>query len=225
MFTHSLTVDDEESGPADLSLLNRGDDDDYAEDEHCAPTPLQTLQLTLIQLIRTHTLLIASRARIPSETQAPDTVASPRKSPGYEVGESSAAGTARQVGPTTARADLYGFADTLEAAPGRRMSRELGYGIRDIYMGMNLTQEDRQILSVIWMKARLDPLSYSSRRVGNKTEDFQSCLKRQTYQRTETVSGGTKDINRASRTRMNNLQIQQGPAKGTSRDQINQRRP
>ncbi|GJY79116.1 hypothetical protein Tco_0484917 [Tanacetum coccineum] len=39
--------------------------------------------------------------------------------PGYEVGESSAAGTARQVGPTTARADLYGFTDMLEAAPGR----------------------------------------------------------------------------------------------------------
>ncbi|GJT16494.1 hypothetical protein Tco_0875200 [Tanacetum coccineum] len=53
--------------------------------------------------------------------------------PGYEVGESSAAGTARQVGPTTARTDLYGFADTLEAAPGRRMSRELGYGIRDTW--------------------------------------------------------------------------------------------
>ncbi|GJU54675.1 hypothetical protein Tco_1228389 [Tanacetum coccineum] len=43
------------------------------------------------------------------------------------------AGTARRVGPTTARADLYGFADTLEAAPGRRMSRELGYGIRDTW--------------------------------------------------------------------------------------------
>ncbi|GJV62835.1 hypothetical protein Tco_1473663 [Tanacetum coccineum] len=53
--------------------------------------------------------------------------------PGYEVGESSAAGTARRVGPTTARTDLYGFADTLEAAPGRRMSRELGYGIRDTW--------------------------------------------------------------------------------------------
>ncbi|GJS11436.1 hypothetical protein Tco_0368232 [Tanacetum coccineum] len=53
--------------------------------------------------------------------------------PGYEVGESSAAGTARRVRPTTARADLYGFADTLEAAPGRPMSRELGYGIRDTW--------------------------------------------------------------------------------------------
>ncbi|GKD63801.1 hypothetical protein Tco_1305909, partial [Tanacetum coccineum] len=42
--------------------------------------------------------------------------------PGYEVGESSAAGTARRVRPTTTRTNLYGFADTLEAAPGRRMS-------------------------------------------------------------------------------------------------------
>ncbi|GJW99949.1 hypothetical protein Tco_0183863 [Tanacetum coccineum] len=44
--------------------------------------------------------------------------------------DACSSGTARRVGPTTARADLYGFADTLEAAPGRRMSRELGYGIR-----------------------------------------------------------------------------------------------
>ncbi|GJS26285.1 hypothetical protein Tco_0486905 [Tanacetum coccineum] len=45
--------------------------------------------------------------------------------PGYEVGESSAAGTARQVGPTTARADLYGFADMLDAAPGCQTSRDV----------------------------------------------------------------------------------------------------
>ncbi|GJW79428.1 hypothetical protein Tco_0143403 [Tanacetum coccineum] len=48
------------------------------------------------------------------------------------VGESSAAGTARQVGPATARADLYGFADMLDAAPGRQTSREFGlwvYGV------------------------------------------------------------------------------------------------
>ncbi|GKD96140.1 hypothetical protein Tco_1380037 [Tanacetum coccineum] len=53
--------------------------------------------------------------------------------PGCEVGESSAAGAARQFGPTTAEADLYGFTDMLEATPGRRMSRELGYGIRDTW--------------------------------------------------------------------------------------------
>ncbi|GJR05108.1 hypothetical protein Tco_0528092 [Tanacetum coccineum] len=44
-----------------------------------------------------------------------------------------AAGAARQFGPTTAEADLYGFTDMLEAAPGRQMSRELGYGIRDTW--------------------------------------------------------------------------------------------
>ncbi|GJT62381.1 hypothetical protein Tco_1005914 [Tanacetum coccineum] len=53
--------------------------------------------------------------------------------PGYEVGESSAAGAARQFGPTTAEADLYGFADMLDAAPGRQTSRELGYGITDTW--------------------------------------------------------------------------------------------
>ncbi|GKF54228.1 hypothetical protein Tco_0161138 [Tanacetum coccineum] len=47
--------------------------------------------------------------------------------------ESSAAGTARQVGPATTRADLYGFTDMLDAAPGRQMSRELGYGITDTW--------------------------------------------------------------------------------------------
>ncbi|GJV27275.1 hypothetical protein Tco_1383723 [Tanacetum coccineum] len=53
--------------------------------------------------------------------------------PRCEVGESSAAGAARQFGPTTAEADLYGFTDMLEATPGRQMSRELGYGIRDTW--------------------------------------------------------------------------------------------
>ncbi|GJT18891.1 putative reverse transcriptase domain-containing protein [Tanacetum coccineum] len=86
---------------------------------------------------------IRQRDALPShvhETEMPEMCLPLRKrpcrttpGPGYEVGESSAAGTARQVGPTTARADLYGFADTLEDAPGRRMSRELGYGIRDTW--------------------------------------------------------------------------------------------
>ncbi|GJS03126.1 hypothetical protein Tco_0319634 [Tanacetum coccineum] len=46
---------------------------------------------------------------------------------------SSAAGAARQVGPTIAEADLYGFADMLDAAPGRQTSKELGYGITDTW--------------------------------------------------------------------------------------------
>ncbi|GJS36848.1 putative reverse transcriptase domain-containing protein [Tanacetum coccineum] len=67
--------------------------------------------------------------------------------PGYEVEESSAAGAARQVGPTIARADLYGFADMLDAAPGRQTSRELGYGITDTWDDLlDDAQHDRALL-------------------------------------------------------------------------------
>ncbi|GJS08958.1 hypothetical protein Tco_0365754 [Tanacetum coccineum] len=86
---------------------------------------------------------IRQRDALPSpvhETEMPEMCLPLRKrpcrttpGPGYEVGESSAAGTARQVGPTPVRADLYRFADMLDAAPGRWMSRELGYGIRDTW--------------------------------------------------------------------------------------------
>ncbi|GJU75051.1 hypothetical protein Tco_1266456 [Tanacetum coccineum] len=86
---------------------------------------------------------IRQRDALPSpihETEMPEICLPLRKrpcrttpGPGYEVGESSAAGTARQVGPATARADLYRFADMLNAAPGRQTSRELGYGITDTW--------------------------------------------------------------------------------------------
>ncbi|GJR29876.1 putative reverse transcriptase domain-containing protein [Tanacetum coccineum] len=86
---------------------------------------------------------IRQRDALPSpvhETEMPEICLPLRKrprrttpGPGYEVGESSAAGAARQVGPTTAEADLYGFADMLDAAPGRQTSKELGYGITDTW--------------------------------------------------------------------------------------------
>ncbi|GJX61557.1 hypothetical protein Tco_0294457 [Tanacetum coccineum] len=86
---------------------------------------------------------IRQRDALPSpihETEMPEICLPLRKrpcrttpGPGYEVGESSAAGTARQVGPAIARADLYGFADMLDAAPGRQTSKELGYGITDTW--------------------------------------------------------------------------------------------
>ncbi|GJT52645.1 hypothetical protein Tco_0978802 [Tanacetum coccineum] len=61
--------------------------------------------------------------------------------PSHEVGESSAAGAARQDGPAVARedpysiarGDLYGFVDMVDVAPGHPMSRELNYGITDTW--------------------------------------------------------------------------------------------
>ncbi|GKB92924.1 hypothetical protein Tco_0979061 [Tanacetum coccineum] len=59
--------------------------------------------------------------------------------PSHEVGESSAAGAARQDRPAIARedpyaiarGDLYGFVNMVDVAPGHPMSRELDYGITD----------------------------------------------------------------------------------------------
>ncbi|GJU87566.1 hypothetical protein Tco_1295112 [Tanacetum coccineum] len=47
--------------------------------------------------------------------------------------ESIAAGTDSQVVTTHTMQYLMDLLNTLEAAPGRRMSRELGYGIRDTW--------------------------------------------------------------------------------------------
>ncbi|GJX42559.1 putative reverse transcriptase domain-containing protein, partial [Tanacetum coccineum] len=133
--------DDEE-----LSDDDDDDDDDAEEEEHLAPTDLAVVAYSADQdpyLAYRPYVGIRHRDALPSpvhETEMPEICLPLRKrpcrttpGPGYEVGESSAAGAARQVGPTTARADLYGFGDMLDAAPGRQTSRELGYGILDTW--------------------------------------------------------------------------------------------
>ncbi|GJS61083.1 hypothetical protein Tco_0655867 [Tanacetum coccineum] len=74
---------------------------------------------------------IRQRDALPSpvhETEMPEICLPLRKrpcrtTPGPRItrsGKFAAAGLLRQVGPATARADLYGFADMLDAAPGRQ---------------------------------------------------------------------------------------------------------
>nr|GFC03876.1 hypothetical protein [Tanacetum cinerariifolium] len=61
--------------------------------------------------------------------------------PSQEVGESSAAGAARQDEPAVARdepyslvrEELYGFINRVDVAPGHPMSRELDYGITNTW--------------------------------------------------------------------------------------------
>ncbi|GKF29376.1 hypothetical protein Tco_0095718 [Tanacetum coccineum] len=94
---------------------------------------------------------IRQRDALPSpvhETEMPEICLPLRKrpcrttpGPGYEVGESSTAGAARQVGPTTARADLYGFADMIDAALGHQTSIELGYGITDTWDDLSVISD------------------------------------------------------------------------------------
>ncbi|GKF69171.1 hypothetical protein Tco_0202228, partial [Tanacetum coccineum] len=120
--------EDDEEDPADYPA-DRGDDDDdddAEEEEHLAPA-----DPAAIPCLSRHDY---DRDALPSpvhETEMPEIylplckIKRPCRTtpgPGYEVGESSAAGTTRQVGPATARADLYGFADMLDAAPGCQTS-------------------------------------------------------------------------------------------------------
>ncbi|GJR67948.1 hypothetical protein Tco_0014013 [Tanacetum coccineum] len=154
--------EDPEEDPADYPA-DRGDDDDDddAEEEHLAPADLAAVaysadqdpyiayRVTARMSIRTQapapvpSRKIRQRDALPPhvhETEMPNIGLPLRKrlcrttpGPRYEVRESLAAGTARQAGPATARADLYGFADMLDTAPGRPTTRELGYGITDTW--------------------------------------------------------------------------------------------
>ncbi|GKF79240.1 hypothetical protein Tco_0234808, partial [Tanacetum coccineum] len=133
--------EDPEEDPTNYLAIRGDDDDDDAEEEHLAPADPAAVAYSADQ---DPYLAYRVTARMSIRHQAPAPFLSEelplrkrlcRTTPGLgcEVGESSAAGAARQFGPTTAEADLYGFTDMLEAAPGRRMSRELGYGIRDTW--------------------------------------------------------------------------------------------
>ncbi|GJY61796.1 putative reverse transcriptase domain-containing protein [Tanacetum coccineum] len=174
------------------------------------------LELLLIQLTRTHTLLIASRLGCPSDPRRrhrsfvevaerllalPNSSSSPLSpyssplpqipspplpipspppnsptyrpcrttpSPGYEVGESSAAGAARQVGPAIARADLYGFVDMIDAAPGRLMDMAVP---RRTALLMEITRRPEYLVPLghsRWM------LAIRQQTVGGPNGDFRS---------------------------------------------------
>ncbi|GKD39509.1 hypothetical protein Tco_1259716, partial [Tanacetum coccineum] len=66
--------------------------------------------------------------------------------PRYEVGESLAAGADRQDRPAVAGADLYGFVDMVDAAPGCLTSSELGYEDGIMYSLLEDVREDWSLL-------------------------------------------------------------------------------
>ncbi|GJY25558.1 hypothetical protein Tco_0400284 [Tanacetum coccineum] len=61
----------------------------------------------------------------------------------FEVGESSTATAARQPGLDVTHAADYSFIDTVDATPGRPISREVGYGITDVWDDMVGDMEER----------------------------------------------------------------------------------
>ncbi|GJX97277.1 hypothetical protein Tco_0353075 [Tanacetum coccineum] len=124
--------------PVDDEMIDDDDVDDDAEGRGCPSDPSEMLYHSHVhatEMPEICFLLISTAFRVVyswSWVKICD-----------DLGESSAAGAARQVGPTTTEADLYGFADMLDATLGRQTSKELGYGIT--IHGMTLQEPSRRL--------------------------------------------------------------------------------
>ncbi|GJX96226.1 hypothetical protein Tco_0352024 [Tanacetum coccineum] len=112
------------------------------------PSPLTPLSSPLPQIPSPPLPIPSPPPNSPTHIEIPESCLPLRKrvrfaspTPSHEVGESSAAGAARQDRPTVAReypysiarGDLYGFIDIVDVAPGYPMSRVLDYGITDTW--------------------------------------------------------------------------------------------
>ncbi|GKG03407.1 hypothetical protein Tco_0311043, partial [Tanacetum coccineum] len=82
--------------------------------------------------------------------------------PRFEVEESSAATAARQPGLDVTHATDYGFANTMDAIPGRPMSREVGYGIMDVWDDMVRDMEETALTTLEAVDSRISTHLYSS---------------------------------------------------------------
>ncbi|GKF48462.1 hypothetical protein Tco_0141713, partial [Tanacetum coccineum] len=77
----------------------------------------------------------------------------------FEVGESSAAVAARQPGLDVTHAIDYSFVDIVDATPGRPMSREVGYGITDVWDDMVGDMEERAPTTLEELSQRVTDLA------------------------------------------------------------------
>ncbi|GJX25071.1 hypothetical protein Tco_0231367 [Tanacetum coccineum] len=112
------------------------------------PSPLTPLSSPLPQIPSPPLPIPSPPPNSPTHIEIPKSCLPLRKrvrfaspTPSHEVGESSAAGAARQDGPAVARedpyfvarGDLYGFVDMVDVPPRCSTSRELDYGITNTW--------------------------------------------------------------------------------------------
>ncbi|GJX24530.1 hypothetical protein Tco_0230826 [Tanacetum coccineum] len=119
-----------------------------------SPLPLPAPSLHLL-------LPVSNRRKDVPEADVP-----PRKrlcltapAPRFEVGESSAAAAARQPGLDATHATDYSFVDTVNATPGHPMSREVGYGITDVWDDMVGDMEGRAPTTLEELSQRVTDLA------------------------------------------------------------------
>ncbi|GJS35924.1 hypothetical protein Tco_0534306 [Tanacetum coccineum] len=119
--------EDPEEDPADYPADRDDDDEEEEEEEHPAladsvpPVHRMTARISIRDEPSISLPPREERVRFASPT------------PSREVGESSAAGAAKQDRPTIAKEDLYGFVDIVDVLPRGSTSRELDYGITDTW--------------------------------------------------------------------------------------------
>ncbi|GJT89258.1 hypothetical protein Tco_1070975 [Tanacetum coccineum] len=77
----------------------------------------------------------------------------------FEVGESLVVAATRQAGHALTSSIDYGFIDTVDATPGRPMSREVGYGIEDVWDEMIRDMKERTPTIVAGLSQRVTNLS------------------------------------------------------------------
>ncbi|GJY37224.1 hypothetical protein Tco_0422602 [Tanacetum coccineum] len=91
----------------------------------------------------------------------PEITLPPRKrlgidlSPRYEIGESSATATTRPIG---GRREDYGFVDTMDTEIRRRRAKEVGYGIRDVWIDPREAVKEVALITLGGVNARMTEL-------------------------------------------------------------------
>ncbi|GJY80199.1 hypothetical protein Tco_0492950 [Tanacetum coccineum] len=117
------------------------------------PLPLPAPSLPLL-LPATGRREDVPKADVPPQKRLFLTAPAPR----FEVGESSAAAAARQPGLDVTHATDYSFIDTVDATPGRPMSREVGYGIINVWGDMVEDIEGRALTTLEELSQRVTDL-------------------------------------------------------------------
>ncbi|GKC34156.1 hypothetical protein Tco_1046540, partial [Tanacetum coccineum] len=207
------------------------DDDDTEEEEHLAPADPVAVAYSADQDPYLAYRVTARRDALPSpvhETKMPEICLPLHKrlcrttlGPRYEVGESSAAGAVRQVRPTTAKVDLYGFADMLDATPGCQTSRKLSYGITDTWDDLvgaiqeitptTLEGVNQRVIELATTVDQEDEIIYSQLDDARRQTVISDMLKAD-YRRQRQLVEAVKIVKNL-KTQMIELQRQQGPAK------------
>ncbi|GKC12760.1 hypothetical protein Tco_1009542 [Tanacetum coccineum] len=119
-----------------------------------SPLPLPAPSLPLLLLTTNHREDVPG-ANVPPQKRLCLTAPAPR----FEVGDSSAAVAARQPGLDVTHATDYSFVNTMDVTPGRPMSREVGYGITDVWDDMVGDMEGRAPTTLEELSQRVTDLA------------------------------------------------------------------